>query len=35
VAFELIKKTVMVTDPKTGKDKWQSPATKNELAHHS
>lgn len=32
VAFELIKKTVLVTDPKTGKDKWQSPVTKNELA---
>jgi hypothetical protein len=32
VAFELIKKTVLVTDPKTGKDKWQSPRTKNEYA---
>lgn len=32
VAFELIKKTLLVTDPKTGKDKWQSPVTKNELA---
>ena len=32
VAFELIKKTQLVTDPKTGKDKWQSPTTKNELA---
>lgn len=32
VAFELIKKTVLVTDPKTGKDKWQSPTTKNEMA---
>jgi hypothetical protein len=32
LAFELIKKTVLVTDPKTGKDKWQSPVTKNELA---
>jgi hypothetical protein len=30
VAFELIKKTILVTDPKTGKDKWQSPRTKNE-----
>lgn len=32
VAFELIKKTEMVTDPKTGKDKWKSPRTKNEYA---
>jgi hypothetical protein len=32
VAFELIKKTVLVADPKTGKDKWQSPRTKNEYA---
>lgn len=32
VAFELIQKTMMVTDPKTGKDKWQSPQTKNEYA---
>ena len=32
VAFELIKKTVLVTDKKTGKDKWQSPRTKNEYA---
>ena len=32
VAFELIKKTLLVTDPKTGKDKWQSPITKNDLA---
>lgn len=32
LAFELIKKTVMVTDPKTGQDKWQSPVTKHELA---
>src|SRR4028119_2507905 len=32
VAFELIQKTVLTTDPKTGKDKWQSPYTKNELA---
>lgn len=32
LAFELIQKTVLVTDPKTGKDKWQSPVTKNELA---
>lgn len=31
VAFELIQKTLLVTDPKTGKDKWQSPQTKNEL----
>jgi hypothetical protein len=32
VAFELIKKTELVTDQKTGKDKWQSKKTKNELA---
>ena len=32
VAFELIKKTELVTDPKTGKDKWQSNKTKNEMA---
>ena len=32
VAFELIKKTELVTDKKTGKDKWQSKKTKNELA---
>ena len=32
VAFELIKKTELVTDKKTGKDKWQSPKTKNEYA---
>jgi len=30
VAFELIKKTELVIDKKTGKDKWQSPITKNE-----
>ena len=32
VGFELIKKTELVTDPKTGKEKWQSPRTKNEMA---
>jgi len=32
VAFELIQKTMMVTDPKTGKDKWQAPQTKNQYA---
>jgi hypothetical protein len=32
VAFELIQKTLLTTDPKTGKDKWVSPVTKNELA---
>lgn len=32
VAFRLIEKTILVTDPKTGKDKWQSPTTKNEHA---
>ncbi len=32
VAFELIQKTVLNTDPKTGRDKWVAPQTKNELA---
>jgi hypothetical protein len=32
VAFELIRKTVLETDPKTGKDKWVCPKTKNEMA---
>jgi hypothetical protein len=32
VAFHLIQKTELVTDPKTGEDKWQSPKTKNEIA---
>jgi len=32
VAFELIQKTVLSTDPKTGRDKWVAPQTKNELA---
>jgi DDE superfamily endonuclease len=32
VAFELIQKTLLATDSKTGKDKWVSPVTKNELA---
>jgi len=32
VGFELIQKTLLTTDPKTGKDKWVSPRTKNELA---
>jgi len=32
VGFELIQKTELVTDPKTGKEKWQSPRTKNEMA---
>ena len=31
VAFELIRKTVLEADPKTGKDKWVSPKTKNEM----
>ncbi len=30
VDFDLIQKTERVTDPKTGKDKWQSEQTKNE-----
>jgi len=32
VAFHLILKTERVTDPKTGKERWQSPVTKNEIA---
>ncbi len=32
VCFELIQKTVLETDPKTGQDKWVSPHTKNEMA---
>jgi hypothetical protein len=32
VAFELIQKTQLVTAAKTGKDRWQSPQTKNEMA---
>ena len=32
VGFELIQKTLLTTDAKTGKDKWVSPHTKNELA---
>jgi DDE superfamily endonuclease len=32
VGFELIQKTLLTTDPKTGKDKWVAPRTKNELA---
>jgi len=32
VGFELVKKTQILTDPKTGKQKWQSPRTKNEMA---
>jgi len=32
VAFHLIQKTQLVTDKKTGKDHWQSPKTKNEIA---
>jgi len=32
VAFHLIQKTELVTDPKTGKERWQSPKTKNEVA---
>lgn len=31
VCYELIKKTIHVNDPKTGKEKRQSPITKNEL----
>jgi SRSO17 transposase len=32
VAFHLIHKTQRVTDSKTGKERWQSPKTKNEIA---
>jgi hypothetical protein len=32
VAFELVLKTQLETDPKTGKDKWVCPTTKNEMA---
>lgn len=32
VAFHLVQKTQLETDPKTGKDKWVSPVTKNEVA---
>ena len=32
VNFHLIQKTELVTDPKTGKEKWQSPKSKNEIA---
>jgi len=32
VAFELIQKTMLITDPKTGRDKWVCPTTKNEYA---
>jgi len=32
VNFHLIQKTELTTDPKTGKEKWQSPRTKNEIA---
>lgn len=32
VAFELIQKTILTTDTKTGKDKWVAPQTKNEMA---
>lgn len=32
VAFHLVQKTELVADPKTGKDRWQSKKTKNEIA---
>ena len=32
VAFHLIQKTELVTDLKTGKERWQSPKTKNQIA---
>jgi SRSO17 transposase len=32
VAFELIQKTQLETNTKTGKDKWVSPRSKNEMA---
>ena len=32
IAFELVQKTMLITDPKTGKDKWVCPQTKNDRA---
>ena len=32
VNFHLIQKTELATDPKTGKQKWQSPKNKNQIA---
>jgi DDE superfamily endonuclease len=32
VALHFIQKTELFTDPKTGKDRWKSPITKNEIA---
>ena len=32
VSLHLVLKTELFTDPKTGKQRWQSPVTKNELA---
>jgi SRSO17 transposase len=32
VAFELVQKTVLTKDAKTGQDKWVAPQTKNEMA---
>jgi hypothetical protein len=31
VALHFVHKTELFTDPKTGKDRWQSPVTKNEI----
>jgi hypothetical protein len=32
VAFELVQKTVLTKDEETGREKWTSPLTKNEMA---
>jgi hypothetical protein len=32
VSLHLVLKTELFTDPKTGKERWQSPITKNEIA---
>lgn len=32
VNFHLVQKTELFTDPKTGREKWQSPRSKNEIA---
>lgn len=32
VALHFVLKTILFTDPKTGKDRWQSAVTKNEIA---
>lgn len=32
LGFELVQKTQLTTDPRSGKDKWVCPTTKNEMA---